>query len=78
MRPRTKVFCIASAAVYAVSILVPATMGLSTWMLVDIVLVPFLILIAYSVILGDRTPDGSLTTVDVTNSGGCDGSDSGS
>ena len=36
----------------------------------DIVVVPFLALIAQAVILGDQTPDGSILTIDVNNSGG--------
>jgi hypothetical protein len=65
---RTKVFWIVSAVIYVALILVPAIMGFWVWMQVDIIVVPFLALIAYAVILGDRTPDGGDFTIDVNNS----------
>ena len=70
VRLRTKVFWIVSVGIYVASILVPAMMGLWVWMQVDIIVVPFLALIAQAVILGDQTPDGSNLTIDVNNSGG--------
>ncbi|MHA7178132.1 hypothetical protein ACX80D_15910 [Arthrobacter sp. Sr24] len=72
LRLRTKVFWIISAAIYVVSILVPAIMGLGMWMLVDIILVPILALISFAVILGDQTPDGSILSggVDSYSGGG--------
>ncbi|WP_186759283.1 hypothetical protein [Arthrobacter alpinus] len=72
LRLRTKVFWIISAAIYVASILVPAIMGFGTWMLVDIILVPILALMAFAVILGDQTPDGSILSggVDSYSGGG--------
>lgn len=70
VRLRTKVFWIVSAGMYVASILVPAIMGLWVWMQVDIIVVPFLALIAQAVTLGDQTPDGSILTIDVNNSWG--------
>ncbi|ALE91585.1 hypothetical protein AOC05_03245 [Arthrobacter alpinus] len=72
LRLRTKVFWIISTAIYVASILVPAIMGFGTWMLVDIILVPILALMAFAVILGDQTPDGSILSggVDSYSGGG--------
>lgn len=39
---------------------------------VDIIVVPFLVLIAGSVILGDQTSDGDLVSVNYSDSGGGD------
>jgi uncharacterized membrane protein YgcG len=77
VRLSTKVFWIISAVVYVASILVPATMGFGTWMQVDIVVVPFLALMAFSVILGDQTPDGSILTSQSGYSGGSGGNSGG-
>ena len=77
VRLRTKVFLIVSAGIYVASILVPAIMGFGTWMLVDIIVVPFLVLFAYSVILGDQTSDGTPVSVIYSDSGGGDCSSGG-
>lgn len=45
-------------------------MGLWVWMQGVIIVMPFLVLIAQAVILGDQTPDGGTLTIDVNNSGG--------
>lgn len=72
VRLRTKVFWIISTVFYAASVLVPATMGIGTWMMVDIVLVPILAVAAFAVILGDQTPDGSILSSQSSDSGGSD------
>lgn len=44
---------------YAASIVWPWAAGERIWMWVDTIVFPCIVLIAFSVILGDRTPDGS-------------------
>ncbi|MEV0090262.1 hypothetical protein [Streptomyces sp. NPDC050738] len=60
IRPATAVFLAIAAVLYAAAIVWPLAVGARTWMWVDVIVFPFLALIAYAVILGDSTDDGSL------------------
>jgi hypothetical protein len=60
IRPAAAVFLVTAVVLYAVAIVWPLAAAARTWMWVDVIVFPFLALIAYAVILGDRTDDGSL------------------
>jgi hypothetical protein len=60
VRPATTVFLVTAAVLYAAAIVWPLATGERTWMWVDVIVFPFIALIAYAVILGDSTDDGSL------------------
>ncbi|MFE7355770.1 hypothetical protein ACFU8Q_21890 [Streptomyces sp. NPDC057543] len=53
------VFCLVMVSAYAASIVWAWAVGERIWMWVDIIVFPCIVLIAFSVILGDHTPDGS-------------------
>ncbi|MGW3659396.1 hypothetical protein ACWD6R_28695 [Streptomyces sp. NPDC005151] len=57
--PTALVFSVVTALAYATSIIWPWAVGARTGMWVDVIVFPFIALIAYSVVLGDRTPDDS-------------------
>ncbi|WP_329617991.1 hypothetical protein OG244_37910 [Streptomyces brevispora] len=59
VRPAIAVFVVSVLVVYAASIAWPLVIGARTWMWVDVIVFPFIALIAYSTIFGDRTEDGS-------------------
>ncbi|MFF2963211.1 hypothetical protein ACFVT1_30750 [Streptomyces sp. NPDC057963] len=59
VRPAVLVFCVVAVLGCAASVVWPWAAGERTWMWVDVIVLPFIVLIAFSVILGDRTPDGS-------------------
>ncbi|GGT59981.1 hypothetical protein GCM10010207_69430 [Streptomyces atratus] len=58
-RPEVLVFCVVAALAYAASIIWLWVVDERTWMWVDVIVFPFIVLMAFSVIFGDRTPDGS-------------------
>ncbi|MCX4791494.1 hypothetical protein OG369_36875 [Streptomyces sp. NBC_01221] len=57
--PAVLVFCVVAVSACAASIIWPRAAGERTWMRADIIVFTFIALIAFAVILGDRTPDGS-------------------
>lgn len=59
IRTSVLVFCVLAVLVYAASILWPLLAGNRTWMWVDVIVFPFLVLIAQAIVFGDRTPDDS-------------------
>ncbi|MFJ2418101.1 hypothetical protein [Streptomyces brevispora] len=59
VRPAIAVFVVSVLVVYAASIAWPLVIGARTWMWVDVIVFPFIALIGYSTIFGDRTEDGS-------------------
>ncbi|MFE9812002.1 hypothetical protein ACFYRN_41595 [Streptomyces sp. NPDC005227] len=60
LRPATAAFSVITAVLYAAAVVWPLVIGARTWVWVDVIVFPFIALIAYAVILGDRTNDGSL------------------
>ncbi|WP_326597049.1 hypothetical protein [Streptomyces brevispora] len=58
-RAAIAVFVVTVLVVYAASIVWPLVIGARTWMWVDVIVFPFIALIAYSTIFGDRAEDGS-------------------
>ncbi|MFB7555910.1 hypothetical protein [Streptomyces brevispora] len=58
-RAAIAVFVVTVLVVYAASIVCPLVIGARTWMWVDVIVFPFIALIAYSTIFGDRAEDGS-------------------
>lgn len=59
IRPAVLVFYVVAASACAASIIWPRAAGERTWMRADIIVFPFIAPIAFAVILGDRTLDGS-------------------
>ncbi|ROQ63644.1 hypothetical protein EDD93_6390 [Streptomyces sp. 840.1] len=59
VRPALAVFLVTVLVTYAASVIWPLVVGANTWMWVDAIVFPFIALIAYSTIFGDRTEDGS-------------------
>lgn len=50
-------FCVAAVSACATSIIWPWAAGERAWIWVDVIFFAFIVLIAYSAVLGDRTPD---------------------
>ncbi|MFE4336805.1 hypothetical protein ACFRQM_48015 [Streptomyces sp. NPDC056831] len=59
IRPAVLVFCVVAVMACAASIIRPWAVGERTRMWVDVIVFPFVVLITFSVILGDRAPDSS-------------------
>ncbi|MFJ5724508.1 hypothetical protein [Streptomyces sp. NPDC093149] len=55
--PGVLMFCVAAVSVCATSIIWPWAAGERARMWVDAIFFAFIVLFAYSVVLGDRTPD---------------------
>ncbi|MEU1367813.1 hypothetical protein ABZ454_16960 [Streptomyces sp. NPDC005803] len=59
VRPALTVFLVTAGVLYGLAVVVPMAAGERTWMWVDVIVFPFIALIAYSTIFGDSPQDGS-------------------